>query len=76
MLSLDCLPSVKLNTSALYELQSPTVIDNVVNLLTSNIQNSMWNLTNPIPSQTKPLPHLPSHIQTLISQKRQACSVW
>ncbi|KAF0704581.1 Reverse transcriptase domain-containing protein, partial [Aphis craccivora] len=53
-------------------LKTPSDIDDAVNLLTTNIQTSVWDSAKPVPLHVKPPPHLPSYIRTLISQKRRA----
>jgi len=57
-------------------LKSPSDIDDAVNLLTTNIQTSVWDSAKPMPLHVKPSPHPPSYIQTLISQKRRARVIW
>ncbi|KAL4103929.1 hypothetical protein QTP88_019246 [Uroleucon formosanum] len=57
-------------------LKTPSDIDDAVNLLTTNIQTSVWNSAKPVPLHVKPSPHLPSYIRTLIAQKRRARVIW
>ena len=57
-------------------LKTPSDIDDAVNLLTTNIQTSVWDSAKPVPLHVKPPPHLPSYIRTLISQKRRARVIW
>ncbi|KAL4111862.1 hypothetical protein QTP88_015739 [Uroleucon formosanum] len=57
-------------------LKTPSDIDDAVNLLTTNIQTSVWNSAKPVPLHVKPSPHLPSYIRTLIAQKHRARVIW
>lgn len=50
-------------------------IDDAVNLLTHNIQSSIWESPKLLPSKKSPN-NLPTYIRTLISEKRRACAIW
>jgi len=54
-------------TSLKLRLKTSSDIDDAVNLLTTNIQTSVWDSAKPTSSHTKPPSHLPSYIRTLIS---------
>jgi len=55
-----------------FRLKTPSDIDDAVNLLTTNIQTSVWDSAKLLPSHVMPSHHLPAYIRTLISQERRA----
>jgi len=63
-------------TSLKLRLKTSSDINDAVNLIATNIQTSVWDSAKPISSHIKPSPHLQSHVQTLISQKRSARAIW
>ncbi|KAF0761034.1 Uncharacterized protein FWK35_00014550, partial [Aphis craccivora] len=73
LLSLDCLPPVKINVSALS--QFPTDWDKFSKILSEKTSLKL-RLKTSSDIDDAPPPHLPSHIRTLISQKRHARAIW